>query len=178
MSGSDLADESIPAGPFTLRPWEAADLPWMQHACQDPEIHRWTHVPRPYGAADALAFLAYARHARAAGTAYPFAIVDTDSGALLGSIDVRDLDGERPGRIGYWVAWDARGGGVASTALTALVGWCTGRLGLGEVWLVAAETNQASRRVAERAGFRVERVEDGLAVDGDEAVPGVVYARP
>jgi RimJ/RimL family protein N-acetyltransferase len=32
-----------------LRPWQADDADAVYRACQDPDIQRWTTVPRPYG---------------------------------------------------------------------------------------------------------------------------------
>lgn len=176
MSG-DARDDRIAAGPYTLRAWEPADLPWVLDACQDVEIVRWTLVPSPYRARDALAYFEAVRDARQSDRAYGYAIVRTDSDELLGAIDLRDLDGPAPGRIGYWVAWPARGAGVASTALDGLARWSFIRLGLASVWMVVAEGNVASRAVAERAGFRIARVEPGGCVDGDEPAVGIVYVR-
>lgn len=173
-----LETERVAAEQYTLRPWEPGDLPWVQEACQDPEIHRWTRVPRPYRAGDALAFLSASRQGRADASAYEFAIVRTDSDELVGAIDVRDLDTTAPGRIGYWVAWEARRQGIAACALGAIARWSVERLGVAHPWLVAAETNRASCRVAERAGFRLERLEPDGAADGDQRVPGAVYVRP
>src|SRR5262249_48852237 len=31
-----------------LRPWRPEDEDAVYRACQDPQIHRWTNVPRPY----------------------------------------------------------------------------------------------------------------------------------
>lgn len=170
-------DDHVSAGPYTLRPWAAADLPWLVDALQDPDIVRWTRVPHPYRAHDALAYFEAVTSTRRADAAYSYAIVRTDSDELLGAMDVRDLDGADPGRIGYWVAWEARRTGVASTALDGLARWSFERLGLASVWMVVAEANRASRRVAERAGFRVERTEPGGCADGDEPALGIIYVR-
>jgi len=63
--------------------------------------------------------------------------------------------GQRPGygEIGYWVAAQARGKGVASRAVTLLRDWAAGELGLTVIELVIHEDNRLSRRVAERTGF-------------------------
>ena len=49
-------------------------------ACQDPEISRWTRVPRPYGETDARAYLLQRYDMTFTGQAAPFAIVDAGTG--------------------------------------------------------------------------------------------------
>ncbi len=173
----DVAVERVSAGPYTLRPWEPADLTWVYHACQDAEIQRWTRVPHPYRPADALAFLERTKAERVAGTAYAFAIIGTDNDELLGSIDVRLGDEAGVGHTGYWVDGHSRGRGVGSAALDAITRWGFERLGLHEVRLEVARTNLASRRIAERAGFQAEPVPAVQCPDGDELVDAMTYVR-
>jgi len=67
-----------------LRPFDRRDVPAIVAACQDPEIPRWTSVPAPYTESDALAWLDSTEEES-------FAVVDSSSGDLLGSIGVRFL---------------------------------------------------------------------------------------
>ena len=59
----------------------------------------------------------------------------------------------RYGEIGYWVAKDARGKGVATRAVTLLRDWAAQEKGCELVELVIHEDNALSTRVAERTGF-------------------------
>lgn len=166
----------IECGWLTLRPWRPDDLSFVYDACQDPEIQRWTTVPSPYRAVDAATFLHLAADAARAGTGTWLAIEAIETSELLGSISLKDGAGGR-GEIGYWVAAEARGRGVASQALDGLAAWALGELGLDEVWLLVAEGNVASRRAAERAGFvAVERRPGACSVDGSD-VDAVVLRR-
>jgi RimJ/RimL family protein N-acetyltransferase len=176
-AGADLATERVTAGGYTLRPWEAADVAWVYDACQDADIQRFTDIPKPYRPADALALLDLSRRGRNDGTGYAFAICRTDNDELLGAIDLRDVADGVSGKIGYWVTSGARGEGVATAALGALARWGFERLGLREVHVIVAATNAASRRVAERAGFRVEAGASTECPDGDDRVAGVAYVR-
>ena len=45
-------------GTVTLRAHRRADVDAIVELCNDPEMLRWTTVPRPYRKADALRFLA------------------------------------------------------------------------------------------------------------------------
>ena len=56
-------------GPFTLRLPRAEDVSWIFHACQDPEIQRFTLVPVPYRPADAVTWVTNAASRCEAGVA-------------------------------------------------------------------------------------------------------------
>ena len=140
-----LEDEMV-----LLRPYELGDVPAIVAACQDPEIPRWTSVPSPYTEADALEWLE-------SDEEETFAIVDRSTGELLGSIGVRYLGGGT-GETGYWVKREARGRGVATRALVLLARWALTEKELARFQLRADVENEASQRVAERAGFVREGV--------------------
>jgi RimJ/RimL family protein N-acetyltransferase len=140
----------------TLRPFRAEDAPALAAACQDPEIPRWTSVPSPYGERDALEFIA--RTSRADRAELSLAVVEaSDAAELLGAIGLR-LPVPGVGELGYWLAAPARGRGVATRALRLLCGWAFERLLLARLQLHTLPGNEASERVAERAGFTREGV--------------------
>ncbi len=141
-------------GDLILRPKRYQDIDAITAACQDPEIPRWTLVPSPYTREDAEAFLRISAEEQAAGQAAHFLAVDP-ADRLLGSFSVMGLDRE-PGftEIGYWVAAEARGRGVATRAVRLLAGWAREELGLTRIEILPHKDNMASRRVAEKAGFR------------------------
>jgi RimJ/RimL family protein N-acetyltransferase len=145
----------IPGDGVLLRPWRLDDAPAITAACQDPEIARWIPlIPTPYTGQDAHDFL---EHIMVSDDSYGFAIVDGDSGELAGSISIR-LQRFSTGHIGYWVAREARGRGVATAALNALCRWGVDELDLKRLELVTDPENLASQRVAEKAGFEREGI--------------------
>ena len=133
-----------------LRPFERGDVPAIVAACQDPEIPRWTSVPSPYTEADALGWLD-------SDVEESFAVVDPASGELFGSIGARFL-GDGVAEVGYWIAKEARGRGVAPRALGLLARRLFERGEVVRVQLRADVENEASQRVAEKAGFVREGV--------------------
>ncbi len=139
-------------GLVALRPWVEGDVVSLTEACGDPDIPRYTSVPSPYTADDARAFLARCADRWAGGVGAAFAMVDAaDQDRVLGAMAV-DL-AEHIGTVGYWVAAEARGQGVARRGLELLSTWVLGELG---VTLLLAEIrvgNEASIRVAEAAGY-------------------------
>jgi RimJ/RimL family protein N-acetyltransferase len=58
--------------------------------------------------------------------------------------------------IGYWSAADFRGRGLMTEALVVLSRWAFDEVGLRRLELRVDPRNTASRRLGERAGFRVE----------------------
>jgi RimJ/RimL family protein N-acetyltransferase len=95
------------------------------------------------------------------GTSATFGIhADAIEGAA-GGVGVRflpDLD-EGGAEVGYWVAADARGRGIATRATRAAAQWAFGSVpDLARVQLRADTQNIASNRVAEKAGFTREGV--------------------
>lgn len=140
-------------GDLTLRPKRATDVDGLVRACQDPEIPRWTRVPSPYTRRHALEFLAVSEAEAEAGRTVGLVAVDA-SDRLLASLSLMDIDpGRTYGEIGYWVAADARGGGVATRGVELLRDWGHAALGLALIEILAHRENLASIRVAERAGF-------------------------
>jgi RimJ/RimL family protein N-acetyltransferase len=59
----------------------------------------------------------------------------------------------RTGEIGYWVAREARGRGVATRAVRLVCEWAASELGLTTLELVIHEDNGPSHAVARAAGF-------------------------
>jgi RimJ/RimL family protein N-acetyltransferase len=138
---------------IVLRPWREEDVPAIHAACQDPEIQRWIPlVPRPYTLEDARAFVA---DELGLGP-HQYAIVE--DGRVVGSIGMRVDEQSLRGHIGYWCAREARGREVVTRALRRLCRYGFEELGLARLELITDPDNAASRRVAEKVGFRREGV--------------------
>ena len=154
-------DPPLSDGVVTLRPWTRDDVAAIAGACSDPDIARWLDaVPQPYGEAEARAYVAYAERGwRGRGGESPFAAVDAETGEVLGSCGVHWVDPEQAiAEVGYWVRREARGRGVATRATRLVAGWVLGTLHYERLQLRADPLNEASCRVAERAGFTREGV--------------------
>jgi len=146
-------------GVVALRPWIEEDVPAVTVACQDPDTQRWTTVPAGYGYPYARAFISSREESRRNGQSFDLAVVDDGDGHVLGSVGVVSLDfAHGRGEIGYWMAPEERGRGVATRAVRLLSELSFERLGLARLTIYAAVGNVASQRVAERAGFTREGV--------------------
>jgi ribosomal-protein-alanine N-acetyltransferase len=125
-----------------LRLWTEDDADFYADAVKDPEIQRWTRE------GDVTAEQMRTAIRRLAGHPGAFCIAD-DDGRAIGNIGWKELD--EPGEVEgyYWVAAEARGRGVATSALERL--WALA--GARRMVLVVDAGNDASCRTAERAGF-------------------------
>jgi RimJ/RimL family protein N-acetyltransferase len=149
-----LHDDAI-----VLRPPEARDAAAITAAVQDPDIPRFTMVPSPYTIDDAAAFIERSGAWWHSGDAAPFVIVDATTGTLLGSVGVHDVGLESSSaHVGYWVAVEARGRGVATRALGLVARWALEDLGLPRVEAYVFVESERSQRVAARAGFTREGI--------------------
>jgi RimJ/RimL family protein N-acetyltransferase len=151
-----LPEPPLADAELRLRPWTLGDVPAVTAACQDPEISRWTVVPQEYTDQDATEFIATREADRAAGRELSLAIV-SHRDALLGSIAVSNVDWpDHRAEIGYWMAREVRGRGLGTRAVRLLSRWAIAELRLERLELLANPANEASQRLAERAGFTRE----------------------
>ena len=99
------------------------------------------------------------RRDRAEGTAVRFAMTRPGADEFVGSVLLHTFHWRhRRADCGVMVVPAARRGGLALEALRLVVGWAFGTLGLQRVGLATLPENEATQRLAERAGFRREGV--------------------
>lgn len=144
-----------------LRPWTEADIPAIVAGFADAAVDRFSRAPvEPYTTADAQAFLREQEEARRAGTELHFAcVLPVDATLVLGGVSLYavELDEQRAA-VGYWLAPDARGHGVATAAVLMLARWAFETLDVIRLELTCAPDNDASQAVARRCGFVREGV--------------------
>jgi RimJ/RimL family protein N-acetyltransferase len=142
----------------SLRPWLAGDVEQLVEACKDSEIPRWTAVPDTYTTADAEAWVRGDPVGEEPwGDRVSFCVADaTTPERLFGAMSLMRIAPGNGAEIGYWIAPWARGRGVATRAVRALAEWGSEEFELRRVELIIAVENEASNRVAEKAGFTRE----------------------
>ena len=152
-----------------LRELQPGDAEWIFRACQDAEIQRWTTVPRPYTRGHAESFLA-----DRAGELAAYSIVHARSEEPVGMAGIHHVrDGVAS--VGYWVAPWGRGRAAASDALRVLRSIIARTTDAHTVRALIAETNSASRRTAERAGFTMAGPDSDTCPDGTNQVVALRY---
>lgn len=141
-------------GKVRLRPWTEGDAGAVFHACQDPDIQRYTGVPIPYLPEHAQGYVAVAPTRYHQRTAAAFAVTDSATDEVLGQCGLAPLDiASRTSEAGYWVAPWARGRGVSASALAILTAWGLRPSRLRLIRLEIEPENAASVAAALRAGY-------------------------
>ena len=114
-------------------------------------------MPSPYTLEDAHGWIALSAVERERGTGLHLVGLRASGEEIVGAAALRVV--EQHGDIGYWVAADARRGGVASRAVELLTQFALGTLSLPHVEIVVSPENEASLAVARRCGYSEERRE-------------------
>lgn len=136
---------------LVLRPPHKDDAPELIELANNRNIaDMLAHMPHPYGACDAQAFIEGSHRNMAGGVTYAVTLAET--GAFIGSAalhaTVRGLE------LGYWIGEPYWGHGYATESAHALVDLAF-RVGSVERLHVACRTdNAASRRVIHKCGFQ------------------------
>jgi RimJ/RimL family protein N-acetyltransferase len=150
-----LADPTVG---IALQPWTSTlgDIGALAAAWSDPALGAACRVPAEPTAAAAGRWIAGEPRRRAAGACLDLVIrpLATEVG-VLGEVGLRNVDRmRRRAEIGWWVAAEHRGRGVATAATRLLVDWALSEDGgFAQVWARIEPENVASARVAASAGL-------------------------
>jgi RimJ/RimL family protein N-acetyltransferase len=159
-----------------LEPFAEAHLPLIGGLLADPDTLRFTRIPEPAPPEFPQWWLERYETGRREGTREAFVALD-DEGCLLGLALVPTIDREaREAELGYMVAPEARGRGVATAMLQELTRWAFAQ-GLERCELFIDVRNPASARVAERSGYVREGLLRSVHHKGEERVDATVWSR-
>lgn len=153
----------VPAGLVVVRPIRMFDgSAWSRIRLRDLD-HLQPWEPTGYGSwAERHSLLSWPGHYWALrsmarrGIALPFAV--TLDGRFCGQLSISNIvrGALQSAWVGYWVASDVTGGGVATAAVALGADHCFGAAGLHRLEATVRPENTASRRVLEKLGFRQE----------------------
>jgi RimJ/RimL family protein N-acetyltransferase len=157
-------DPQLTDGSIRLEPLAQRDLDDAWTMVQDADVRRFTGMPSDAQRSTLPGWIRRYENGWTDGTCAGFSIRDAASSAFLGFAGIVRLDlGARQGEVGYMLAPDARGRGAAAAAVRLVTAWGLGEVGLLRLELRIDDVNEASKRVAERAGYRHEGVLRSLA---------------
>jgi RimJ/RimL family protein N-acetyltransferase len=142
---------------ITLQLLDESHLAMVEGMLDDPDVLRFTLIPVPVPRDFTRSWYASYEKARRDGTREAFAICDADGTPVGVALAPMINRGTRTMELGYMVAPQARGRGVATAGLRLLTRWAFER-GAERVELRISVQNQASRRVAERSGYTCDGV--------------------
>jgi RimJ/RimL family protein N-acetyltransferase len=143
-----------------LRPSTEHDVAAIRAVYAEPDIRHWMgwNGEPPPDEAEARANIERAASAWREGSWAVFRIADRPTDQVVGGINLRFGD-HQIAEISYFLHESARGRGWATRAVQLVSHWALHDLGIERIELRVHRENEASRRVAERAGFMFEGIE-------------------
>lgn len=157
MMKTELTD-----GRILLRPYGPQDIDSLYEAVRESLAELspwmpWAHAD--YAKDESRAFIMSRDEARANEEEYGFGIFDAQTLAYLGGVGINAIVRKnRYANLGYWVRTGRTGRGVASGATRLLARFGLEELGFVRIEVIAAVSNLASRRTAEKAGAVFEGI--------------------
>lgn len=167
--------EALELDGFRLRLPTVDDVDAVAPAFLDPDVGGEASMP-PFGPDDLRTFVTHLMpEFMATGRLAPY-VIEAD-GEVLGGVSLHHFDDARRSiEIGYWLYAHARGRGLASRAVGALVEWAFAN-GVRRVEAVVRLENEASKRVLERLGFQREGVKRRLLRYRGDWADATLFAR-
>lgn len=174
MTGPDASPKALPSGvrpperaefnDFGLRRPTPADAEALHEAVKATfaELHPWMPwATDPVRIEDQRAWIERAETGWAAQEAFKWLIVESPDGPekLIGVISLMDRVGPGALEIGYWLRTGATGRGVITRAGTWLTDTALALPGIERVEIHCDAANVRSGAVAQRLGYRLDRLE-------------------
>ncbi len=144
---------------LTLRPFLVEDLAAFVAYRSDPVVARYQSWDTTYSMADAERFLALQRGVEFGESRdwMQIAAIDRREGRLCGDCAVRVVEDQpATAEIGVTFAPGSQGRGLATEALTAVIGALFREHAIHRVYAQADDRNEAVQRFFDRLGFRCE----------------------
>ncbi len=156
-----MAFEAIVSGRIRLRSLRHADAETLAAYRSDPEVARLQSWDAPYPVDRALELVddMAALGDICAGQWFQIAVAESATDELMGDMAVILTDGGAQAEIGYTLAPAFQGRGIATDALRLLLDHLFLDRGLRRVHATCDATNDRSRALLERVGFRLEGIE-------------------
>ena len=174
------SDVELTDGTITLRPCRPSDADTVYTAVRESiaELSRWAPwCPPDYAMAHCKPWLESRPKAWSEGKEFDFVIVDAHDEAFFGGCALNDINRTHNfANLGYWVRTSRIGQGVATTATRLIAKFGFEKLGFTRLKIVAAVGNQASQRVAEKAGATREGIEKNRHVVRDKVYDAVMFS--
>ena len=160
---------------FLIREWRRGDEESLVRHANNPNVARnlRDRFPHPYTSDDAHWWIA---HVSGQSPPTSFAIVvDGEAAGGIGFIVQEDV-ARRSVEIGYWLGETYWGRGIATAAVRAISERVFATLDVCRIYATVFESNPASWRVLEKAGFVFEgRLRKAVTKSGD-TIDALMYA--
>lgn len=144
---------------FILRLPTIKDAPDIVKNINNQKISRYmSHLPFPYHKKDALEFIKKNNRIAKDKQNFGYSLAIEKAGEVIGMIGLRKIVLGHKASLGYWLGEKYWGRGLMTKAVAALLRFAFQELKLRRVYAQVFIENQASRRVLEKNGFKLEGV--------------------
>lgn len=152
-----MMQPTLKTGRLTLRPFRMEDAALVESIAGLREVADTTlRLPHPYPAGAAALWIETHPAEWEAGTAATFAIFE--GAGFRGGIALTLEREHARGELGYWIAPEHWGRGIATDAVVAMIRFGFEELGLQRIQAMHFTRNRSSGRVMEKAGMRLEGI--------------------
>jgi [ribosomal protein S5]-alanine N-acetyltransferase len=173
-----LPPEKVAAANVALRPATPADAMALFAIARDPEVMRYMDWAMPRMPSATLAHLEGAHARWNAGTEFQWIIEERATGGCVGTIAFRP--NAQGVDFGYFLAREHWGKSYAFEAATALLAWFDEQPEVARILATVDVDNARSRRLLERLGLRLDRIEPRATLRPNVGGPPrdtAIYAR-
>lgn len=161
---ADAPPERVDAGPVVVRRVRASDAAAIAAAVAASldTLRPWMPWATPAAAdrTNQLARVAEADHRWESGLSYTYSVLTAETGTLVGEVALHRRAGDGSAEIGYWIAAGMAGRGYGTSASAALTSVALGLTGVNRVEIHCDAANVGSVAVAQRLGYRLDRIEE------------------
>ncbi len=163
-----------------LRPWQDSDAVAFQEAALESaetvgKWMNWCHAN--YSLHEAHDWISACQRMMQDGSAYELGIFSGDGHILYGGVGINLINRmHNYANVGYWVRENRQQQGIALDALRLALEFGLQELHLQRLEIVAAESNLASRKLAEKAGGVFEGILRNRLVINGVSHPAAMYA--
>jgi RimJ/RimL family protein N-acetyltransferase len=132
----------------------------LQRYANDPAVAYFlSRMPSPHTPADSRQWIGKTARMARDKSGYYFAIATRENDEVIGVIGLRNLKlTDKKAELTYWLGRKFWGRGLMSEAVSLMLKYAFGKLGLRRVHAMVHERNTGSIKVLEKAGFTREAV--------------------
>lgn len=158
---------------FTLRPWEDGDAQELAEIANNKKIYDNLRdaFPHPYSLEDAKSYIASVKNIPTVSAI----VIDGRIAGSIGAFIQSDVY-RKNAEIGYFLAEKYWGCGIMTRAVSVVVQYIFGNYDIIRIYAEPFARNTGSRRVLEKAGFKLEAALKSNVIKNDIIEDSCIYS--
>ena len=157
---------------FKLRPWTPNDLEYVARNADNTNITKFMSDSFPNNIEKWKSFLNYATSNKT--ILYMAIEIYGEAAGGIGISPSKEKD-NKEAELGYWLSEKYWGQGIVTGAIKEIVRLAFNTFDIERIYATPFDTNQASHRVLEKSGFKLETRQEGKIIKNGELRDVLVY---